>query len=121
MDEDGDWIGFEVRNRGGRATTVEEIILVDYDNWALRLLKIPQRSEFLSVYHRDTIKLPVVLEPGEIWKGHCPLGPSPEAPRIGDSRRKRLAAGCLFYRVRCAHSDRLISGRVKPEPYLVRM
>jgi hypothetical protein len=118
-----DWIGFEIRNRGGKPTTVEEIMFVSYENWLWSTLKVLNQTEFLSAYHRESIKLPVMLQPGEIWKGDCPLKPENERPvsGFGKSRRERLESGTLHFRVRCAHSDRLISGIVKPESHFVRM
>jgi hypothetical protein len=118
MDE---WIRFELRNRGGKATTIEEIMFVTYANAFTRFLKFPARVEYLSSYHNDTIKLPIMLQPGELWKGNCPLVPDRESLEPRTSRKERLDAGRLNFRVRCAHTDRLISGVVRREGFFPRM
>lgn len=116
-----EWIRFELRNRGGRATTVEQIMLVRYSGRLTQLFRFPNAVEYLSSYHSETIKLPVHLQPGEFWKGHCPLSPENERADHGESRKERLEAGKLFFRVKCAHTDSLISGIVRPEGWWPRM
>lgn len=112
------WISFEIRNRGGKATTIEEIMFVDYANWFMQLVKVPNKVEYLSRYHKDSIKLPAVLQPNDLWTGRCPLLPEPERARSGraGTRRMRFECGRLFYRIQCSHLDRPLAGVVEREP-----
>lgn len=121
-----DWIEFKLRNRGGKPTTVEEIMFVSYGNWLGRLFHVPVRIENVWVRHPSDktspmMKLPVVLQPGELWKGSCYLGPRNDVPHLDSSRRERLSVGKLYYRIRCAHTDRVLSGTVRPESFLERL
>lgn len=116
-----DWISFELRNRGGKPTTIEEIMFVDHESWWSRLAGYPNRIENIYVSHKSTMPLPIVLDPGEVWKGTCPLDEEYERGGLGRTRRQRFEVGQLFYRIRCAHTDRLISGRVAPERVMERM
>lgn len=121
-----DWIEFKLRNRGGKPTTVEEIKFVSYGNWLDQLFRVPSCTENIWVRHpadhtSPTMKLPAVLQPGELWKGGCYLGPRSEQPRLDGTRRERFNAGKLCFRIRCAHTDRIISGVVKPESLFERL
>lgn len=118
-----DSISFELRNRGRQPTTIEEIMFVAHSSWFARLTRYPDLIENVWVGNESTMKLPVILEPGEVWKGSCPLEARHERGGLSDhkTRRERFAAGKLFYRVRCAHTDSLISGTVKPENFFERM
>lgn len=119
--DDENVVAFELRNRGGKPTTIEEIMFVQYSNCFFRLLRFPSRIEYLSAWKSDMLELPVLLQPGEIWKGSCYLGPRDDEPHLDASRRKRFDAGQLFYRIRCTHSDRTIAGVVKPESFFERL
>src|SRR5258708_7704160 len=59
-------IMFELRNRGGKPTTVEEIKLVKYAPGGWGLLGHWDFSENTWVASPKTVKLPVVLKPGEV-------------------------------------------------------
>lgn len=120
-DSADDWIVFELRNRGGKPTTIEEIHFVAYENWFDQVLRHPNNVENLSAYRPTEIKLPAILHPGELWKGNCYLGPRDEDPHLDSTRRKRFVAGKLFFRIKCAHTDRTINGTVKPEPFSERL
>lgn len=117
-DEADDYVRFELRNRGGRATTIEEIMFVSYESWFARLRRDPNRIEYLSAYKTETLKLPVLLQSGELWRGTCYLGPRNDPPHLDQTRRERFVAGKLTYRIRCAHTDRLIAGIVQPEEFM---
>jgi hypothetical protein len=121
-DED-DYVIFELRNRGRQATTVEAIMFVEYSGWFARLTKIPSRVENVWVGQEKDMKLPGDLLPGGVWKGSCPLQPRHEQydSKQSRSRRQRLEAGRLFYRVQFSHTDRFIAGTVKPEIQMRRM
>ena len=114
--EDGEgWISYEIRNRGGRPTTIEELMLVKYQPGIWGWLRFYEFSENVWVRHKDTVKLPVVLQPGEVWKGHSPVTAGPDGMFEDRDRQALILAGQLYFKIRCAHSDRLISGRVIPE------
>jgi hypothetical protein len=106
-------IRFEIRNRGGKVTTIEEIILVKYLDGFWGLLRHYENAENASVKYRKTVKLPVVLQLGEVWKGYAPF---PEEKSFMEMDKAALIErGRLFYKIQCAHTDRLMSGRVRPE------
>ncbi len=109
----GDGIAFEIRNRGGRATTVEEIMLVEYDTGIWGVLGKYSCYENVSARYRETAKLPVVLQPGEVWTGSAPF--SEKRPIHGFDLAKLIQDRRLFFKIRCAHTDRLLSGKVKKE------
>ena len=109
----GDGIAFEIRNRGGRATTVEEIMLVTYREDIGGFLGFFPSYENVSACYRDTAKLPVVLQPGDVWKGSAPF--SEKRPIHGFDLAKLIQDRRLFFKIRCAHTDRLLSGKVKEE------
>lgn len=113
-DETQDYVSFEIRNRGGKPTTIEEIMFISSDGWLSHLQGL-KKTEYLSAYKTDDLKLPVVLPPGEIWKGTCYLGPRQDPHRLDRTRRERFLAGRLFYYIRCAHTDRFIRGKVRAE------
>lgn len=109
----GELIFFEVRNRGSRPTTIEEVRLVKYLGGPMGWLGVAEHVEFVSAKHRHTFKLPVVLGPNEMWKADCPARQR-EHPFEMD-KIALVKAGRLFFKIRCAHSDHQITGRVKPE------
>ena len=120
VSEDGEgWISYEIRNRGGRATTIEELMLANYRRMPELLLYFTKRelfSENVFVRYKDTVKLPVVLQPNEVWKGNSPVRKRDHHALENDDL-ELIKQGKLFYKVRCAHSDRLITGKVQPEGF----
>jgi hypothetical protein len=119
-DDDGNGaIHYELRNRGGKPTTVEEIILVQYQNGICGLLRHYQHCENTSVKYRETVKLPVVLKSGEVWKGYSVL--SDESRLTKMDKPALIRAGRLFYKIQCAHTDRLLSGKVRLESFKIRL
>jgi hypothetical protein len=122
MEEDGEgWISYEIRNRGGRATTIEELKLVKYRDGIWGWLRFYEIYENEWVKHPDTVKLPVVLQPGELWKGHSPLSKEGRRFSTGLDHDALIAKGRLYFKIRCAHSDRLISGKVRAEDFQLRL
>ena len=122
-EEGGGWISYEIRNRGGRPTTIEELMLADYNvvwpRWFL--IYVVRRDlcvENVHVKHKDTVKLPVVLQSGEVWKGQSPVDKEQRRSFDGLDYETLIKAGKLYFKIRSAHSDRLISGKVKAEDLL---
>jgi hypothetical protein len=117
-EDDEGWISYEIRNRGGKATTIEELMLSNF-GWMPEFWQYFTRrdlwSENVFVAFAETVKLPVVLQPNGVWKGHSPLYRPEQMMRI--EKRKLIEQGKLFYRIRCAHSDRLVIGKVKTESF----
>lgn len=121
-----DWIEFEIRNRGGMPTTVEEIMFVSYERWFTQLLRFPNRVENLWIHHPEDksphlMELPTALPPSGLWKGSCYLGPREDLPHLDSTRRERFLKGKLFYRIRCAHTNQTINGTVKPRAFWERL
>jgi|ERR1051326_5249179 hypothetical protein len=71
-EDEGGWGSYEIRNRGGRATTIEELMLVKYQDGIWGWFRFYEQSENVWVKHPETVKLPVMVQPGEVWKGHSP-------------------------------------------------
>ena len=117
-DDDG-WISYEIWNRGGQATTIEELALANYRWMPWFLFYFTKRDlcvENVFAKNKDTVKLPVVLQRNEVWKGHSPIRHKRHRS-VGDVNEELFKQGKLFYRIRCAHSDRLIIGKVQPEGF----
>lgn len=112
-------ICYEIRNRGDKPTTVEEIMLVKYQDGLPGLLHNFEHVENVSAKHRETAKLPVQLSPGDIWKGHSSI--NEERGLMEMDKLALIAEGRLYFKVRCAHTGRLLSGKVKPEHPKVRL
>ena len=106
-------IMFELRNRGGKPTTIEEIELVKYQDgfWGFR--GFPETTQYTSVAHKRTVKLPYVLKPGEVWKAYSPV--ETERVVLGPDKNRLINSRKLFYRVKCAHTDRMLRGKILPE------
>jgi hypothetical protein len=106
-------IHFAIRNRGDKPTTIEEVVLVTFQEGWLGFLGMKQTEEYISHQHPSTAKLPAALGPGEIWRGEAPFSQG----RRGDAEEKLalIEAGRLFYRIRCAHAPRPVQGKVKPD------
>ena len=114
----GGGIAFEIRNRGRRPTTIEQISLVRYEEGFLnRFLHLYGESENVSVKYRKTAKLPIVLQPGEVWKGTAPFPEEKSGLRGIDNMPELIRAGGLHFKIQCAHTDRRLSGTVKPESF----
>jgi len=110
-------VTYELRNRGDKPTTIEEIMLVSHEGGLSgRLFGYGECCSYESVSNRNTVQLPAVLRPGEIWKGYSVL-PEEERVPIRENKSKLIAAGKLAYRIRCAHTDKLICGKIKPERF----
>jgi hypothetical protein len=93
-----DLIFFELRNRGRQPTTVEEIMFIEHRSWYARITRIPDHLENIWVGHEKTMRLPVVLQPGQMWKGHCPLDAKHESRMFdGKTRRQRFNEGRLRF------------------------
>lgn len=120
LEEDGlGAIHYELRNRGGKPTTIEEIMLVKYQPGFRGLLRQYEICENESVANRETVKLPVVLKPGELWKGYSVIDREHGSRDL--DKNALILTGQLFWKVRCAHNDRLLSGKVRPERWSSRL
>ncbi len=112
-------ICYEIRNRGDKPTTVEEIMLVKYQDGLPGLLHLFEHVENVSAKYRATAKLPVQLSPGDVWKGHS-LMPG-ERSLMEMDKLALIAKGQLHFKIRCAHTDRLLSGKVTTEKLTMRL
>lgn len=104
------FISYELRNRGGKATTIEEIMLVSYSSGIWGWLGYFDRLENTSKASRDTVELPTVLNPNAVWKGHSEI--QERGLSLGADKESLIRSGKLFYKIRCTHSKKLLSGRV---------
>ena len=77
---------------------------------------LPRYVQNTSVAYRDSVKLPAKIHYGEIWEGYAKIKEEEHAfmDREHD-KLKLIEKGRLYFKVRCAHTDRLISGKVRPE------
>ena len=112
-------ISYELRNRGGKMTTIEEIMLVKYQPGFWGLLGLYEHCRYESQASRKSVKLPVALQPGGVWNGYTQI--AEERSLTGMDTNDLILKGRLFYKIRCAHTDRLISGKVKPERVSMRI
>ena len=108
-------IRFEVRNRGGRPTTIEEVRLFAYQPGAMGLLRMKSFTEYLGAIYPDATKLPHPLGPGALWTADIPIE---EEHRLGFDQGERVALikqKRLHFSITCAHSDRCLTGTVLEE------
>ena len=109
-------ISLEIRNRGRQPTTVEEIHLVTYFpvffGGILARFGLYESCEFVSAKYKETAKLPIYLQPNEVWKGTVPFQTNTFPDR---GNLELIQEGRLYYRIRCAHSDGFLCGKVKRE------
>jgi hypothetical protein len=109
-------IQYEIRNRGGQPTTIEEIQLLKYQDGLLGWLGVAEHVEYVAAKHPETMPLPALLPPGGVWKGSSPL---PHVPRATELDKAALIrARKLFFKIRCSHTSRLLSGKVRKERLL---
>jgi hypothetical protein len=128
--ENSSGIRLLLRNRGGKKTTIEEILLYRRQEWfsdgltgiLFRVKKIVPWGQNLSVSNPKTIKLPVILDVHETWEGFIPFeaneADNEDEQRIIDRNREAarlLQIGKLRYSIHCSHTDRRITGFVKNE------
>lgn len=111
----GHSICYEIRNRGDKPTTIEEIMLVKYQDGFWGLLGQHEHVVYASGAYRETAKLPSHLAPGEVWKGYSPI---PDERGILNGRQLALIEeGRYYFKIQCAHTDRLLKGKVRPENF----
>lgn len=110
-------IHYEIINRGSKATTVDEIKLVTYHKGWLGWFGMPECVINTSVKYPNTVKLPARIEPGDIWKGFSSIEGEEEAVMAlqDQTHKEHIRSGTLHYKIRCTHTDRLLSGRVRLE------
>ena len=109
-------IRFEIRNRGGRPTTIEDVRLVNYMRGVAGLFRMPARIEYLARKYEKTINLPVLLQPGAVWTADVPLKDRQPGP-FDDDRAQLIKDGRLFFKVCCAHTERRVVGKVLAEDF----
>jgi hypothetical protein len=122
-------IRFKIRNRGGKKTTIEQVLLYRRhgwleDGWAgiwFRLSRTLPWQRNLAGSDSKTVKLPAVLDTGGLWEGWAVLEDDAEA---GDGAQrhqgvipdedihKLIRAGELRYSVVCSHTSRPLRGLV---------
>jgi hypothetical protein len=104
-------ITYEIRNRGGQPTTLEEIRLVTYGAAPLRWIGMFSAEERVSNKHRMAFCLPVPLAPGGLWKGAAPL--VDRSCALDSTKEGLIRKGALFCRVRLTHSSRWVETAVR--------
>jgi hypothetical protein len=111
----GEGVRCEICNRGGKATTIREVMLVTLqEEWWLRLLGMSKSIRNLSASAPE-INLPFLLVPGAAWSGTY-FFPKKESHPVGNENYSELLErGRLYYKVRFSHSNRCVRGRVKKE------
>lgn len=106
-------ITFKVCNRGGKATTLTEIWLtIPHKNWLLRLFSLFQTRERLFSEKKSKVKLPTLIQPGEIWTADYTFVPADQQFNVIDYP-ELIASRSLSYRIKCSHSNRCLRGLVK--------
>ena len=88
-------IHYELRNRGGKSTTIEEIMLVKYAAGIWGLLRNWEHIEYTSRASRETVKLPMVLKPGELWTGYSVIAEE-RPPGFKMDKVSLIQSGKLF-------------------------
>jgi len=112
---DVEGIRCEISNRGGKATTIIEVMLVTYqDNPFFRLIRMSKSIRNLSVSAPE-MNLPYPLAPGTVWSRTFIFSKNDTRSLNDENYSKLIEQGKLFYKVRLSHCDRCIRGRVKPE------
>lgn len=109
-------IRIEIRNRGGRPTTLEDVWLVKYMDGIAGLLRFQARTTYLAAKFGKRINLPVMLAAGGVWKEDVPLWDGERTPS-DDDREELVEKGLLYFKVCCAHTDRRVAGKVMPESF----
>ncbi len=106
-------IRYEIRNQGDKPSTIEEIMLVKYQDGILGFFGMPEHVEYFSGVHRKEQKLPAALAPGELWTHSSPMSED----RRPDSMDvlALIESGRLYFQIRCTHTDRKVSGKVRHE------
>jgi len=109
-------ISYEIRNRGGQPTTVEEIRLVTYQAAPLSWIGMLSTEEYISTTHRKNFRFPQALAPGGVWMGVTPVA---DRYCAFDSKKGELVRkGELFCRVRLTHSRHWVETSVRVENLL---
>ena len=109
-------IRYEIRNQGDKPTTIEEIMLVKYQDGILGFFGMAEHVEYFSGVNRKEEKLPAPLAPGELWSHSSLIS---ENRRAGSMDTLALIeSGRLYFQIRCTHTDRKLSGKVKRENLL---
>jgi hypothetical protein len=113
-------IFYTIRNRGGQATTIEELQLVSYQLGPFCGVGIPERAQYVAACFPKSVSLPAVIAPGGIWTGSSPIS-SERRTTFDESPSARLELikkGRLFFKIRCSHFDRSLHGKVRMERML---
>ena len=111
---DGKFIRCEICNRGGKATTIKEVVLLTYqDKFFLRLFRMPAMTRALS-FCAD-MNLPFRLDAGSAWIRTYEF-PKGEHRSMGeDDYAELIEQGRLNYKVSFSHRSRSVRGRVWEE------
>jgi hypothetical protein len=115
----GDGISMKIRNRGEKPTTIEQVMLVTYPNWLLSLFGVfPNHVEYTSAKYSDSVKLPFKIHYGETWEGFVQIPDEKHGFMNREhDKLKLIQQGRLYFKIRCAHTDKLISGTVRRESW----
>ncbi|MDD4871406.1 MAG: hypothetical protein PHR77_12680 [Kiritimatiellae bacterium] len=112
---DGKGICCEICNRGGKVTTIREVMLVTYQkNPFLRLLRMVSSTRNLSASD-PSLNLPFLLVPGGVWTGKYFFSDKNNHPFNDDNYSELLEQGKLYYKVTFSHTDRPARGLVKQD------
>lgn len=108
----GQGIRCEISNRGGKATTIIDVMLVTYqDNPFLRLIRMAKITKYLSA----SMNLPSPLAPGAVWKQDFFVKKKSDLIPFGEDYWEQFQRGKLYYKIKFSHSGRYVRGRVKKE------
>lgn len=128
-------IRLTLRNRGGKKTTIEHIILYRRERWfesglggfLARIIGDVASQFNVGAANRNTIELPKMLDVNELWQRFIPLeaseDDSEEVLRQIDHNRGIVAdlhAGVLRYSIQCSHTGRKLRGLVRPEMFSMK-
>jgi hypothetical protein len=118
---DSSEIFYAVRNRGGQSTTIEELQLVKYRFGPFGGFGLLEHVEYVATRNPDSVKLPAVVSPGEVWTGSSPVSEETRRSMFDDWASEKLSLikkGRLFFKIRCSHFDGLLYGKVRMERLL---
>ena len=113
--EEPEGIKFEICNRGGKPTTIQEVMLmIPQTPWFLQHYRLFDNRISLSRVAPKQIKLPALLQPGEVWTAIYMLENRQSSDNWDRDYLKLLAENNLCFEVKSSHSNWRTRNRVKP-------
>ena len=104
----------EIRNRGGRPTTIKEVMLVNYQKRQFRTYFLRIFDAERSVRKSQDGSLPFLLQPGAMWTGYYNYEEETHTMLCEDIAAL-VEQGTLYFKVKTSDSDRAIRGLVRQE------